>query len=405
MKLFSELFLALFVALSFLLSSCSGNSEDAYTTADNDTLRNLTFVYIMAENSLSSYAASDIFEMKSAADEIPDDCELLLFVDDLSFPRICRIYFDGVEGQCETILTFEEDFSSSDINNVRMVFDWVNERYPARTLNVVMWSHGSGWVSGKSAPCQRSIGVDNGNNSFSNSTSAAIDIDELAVLLQEQPVKPTMLLFDACFMQTVETAYALRNSVDYIVASPAEIPADGAPYDLLVEHLFAKNFDARKIIDAYCSDYANKRDGVVLSMIDCSAMEQLAECSARYIPKAFERVKGDAKRGFSYLPNGYFIASRDYYPDFSDVNAVMKANLAADDYEQWYRVLMLAVPYRATTGSWYSAVHRTTYKVNNELFCGVSMYLPCEGEDNKAYNTDFSTTEWYTAAGWIGTGW
>ena len=66
---------------------------------------------------------------------------------------------------------------------------------------------------------------------------------------------------------------------------------------------------------------------------------------------------------------------------------------------------MLAVPYRATTGSWYSAVHRTTYKVNNELFCGVSMYLPCEGEDNKAYNTDFSTTEWYTAAGWIGTGW
>ncbi len=404
MKLLSNLLCFFCAIISF--ASCSKNSGDgAFRSEDGDTLRNLTFVYIMAENSLSSYASFDIYEMKMAADEIPDDCELLLFVDDVSLPRISRVYFDGVEGQCEILHTFEDDFSSSDVENARMVFDWVNERYPARSLNVVMWSHGSGWVSGKMAPCQRSIGVDNDNNNFSNSTSAAIDIEELAILLKEQPVKPTMLLFDACFMQTLETAYALRNSVGCIIASPAEIPADGAPYDLLLEHFFARKFDASKVVDAYCADYVNKRDGVVLSVVDCSAVEQLAECSARYIPKVFEREKFNPKSVFSYLPNGYSITSRHFYPDFSDANAVMKSHLEAEDYEQWYKALRLAVPYRATTGSWYSAVHRTTYKVDKEEYCAVSMYVPREGDESLFYNTDFSTTEWYKAAGWSQTGW
>lgn len=406
MKILYNLLLALIVALSVSLTSCSNKgSDDVFPNGDSDTLRSLTFVYIMAENSLSSYAASDILEMQLAANEIPDDCELLVFVDDISLPRICRICFDGLEGRCEVIHTFEEDFSSSDVNNARMVFNWVNENYPTRSLNVVMWSHGSGWVSGKKAPCQKSIGVDNDNNDFSNSTSAAIDIDELAMLLREQPVKPDMLLFDACFMQTLETAYALRGSARCIVASPAEIPAKGAPYDLLMEHLFAKKFDATKVIDAYCSDYMNMRDGVVLSMIDCSAMEQLAECCARYVPKAFERNNGDAKSAFSYLPNGYILVNKHYYPDFSDANAVMKQNLPDDEYKIWYSALKKTVPYWRTTGSWYSAVHRTTYKVDKDVYCGVSMYLPREGEGNRLYNTDFSTTEWYSAAGWSQTGW
>ena len=83
----------------------------------------------------------------------------------------------------------------------------------------------------------------------------------------------------------------------------------------------------------------------------------------------------------------------------------MKQNLPDDEYKIWYSALKKAVPYWRTTGSWYSAVHRTTYKVDKDVYCGVSMYLPREGEGNRLYNTDFSTTEWYSAAGWSQTGW
>lgn len=406
MKLFSNLFFAVGITSLMLLAACGKNDSDIdFPSVDKDTLRNLTVVYIMAENSLSGYATSDINEMKMAADEIPDDCELLLFVDDVNLPRICRVFFDGVEGKCETIHDFQDDFTSSDVNNAKKVFDWINENYPAHTMNIVMWSHGSGWISGNKAPCQRSIGVDNDNNNYSNTTSAAIDIDELAILLEGLPIKPNMLLFDACFMQTLETAYALRNSAKWIVASPAEIPANGAPYDLLVKHFFAKKFDAIDIIDAYCSDYFGKSGGVVLSLLDCAAMEQLAECSARYIPSAFDRKNGESEKAFSYLPNGYSLSSKNFYPDFSDANAVMQKNLPAEDYKQWTVALKSAVPYWTTTGGWYSAVHRTTYTVDRSVYCGVSMYVPREGDLNKIYNADFSTTEWYKAAGWSQTGW
>ena len=134
-------------------------------------------------------------------------------------------------------------------------------------------------------------------------------------------------------------------------------------------------------------------------------MEQLAECSAQYIPKAFERVKGESEKVFSYLPNGYSIAPKYYYPDFSDANAFMKSTLAEDDYEHWRLFLERAVPYWATTGGWYSAVHRKIYNVDKEVCCGVSMYVPREGEKNVFYNTDFATTEWYRVAGWSKTGW
>lgn len=396
----------LFIFIGYLLLStvaCSDSDDNRHSPVDG-SLRNLTFVYIMAENSLSSYATSDLLEMKMAANVIPDDCELLVFIDDVKHPRICRMHHNGKTAQCDTIHSFKNDFSSSDIENARMVFSWVNERYPAQTMNVVLWSHGSGWVTGNKVR-NKSLGMDNEKNDYSNYTSAALDIDELSLLLSELKVKPTVLLFDACFMQTIETAYELRNSAEWIIASPAEIPAKGAPYDILMEHLFAKDIDPIAIVDAYCSDYLNKREGVVLSVIDCNAMEQFAKDCAEYIPVAFNRSKGDANTAFSYLKGGYYLGGASRYPDYSDLNAVMKNNLDASLYNEWRKSLANVVLYKATTGSWYSALHRKYYTVDKDVYCGVSMYLPREGEDNLYYNTDFVSTSWYSAAGWGQAGW
>lgn len=399
-------FLLVAVAAVLLASSvaCSGD-DDGLGLRGDDELRNLTFVYMMAENSLSGYAEADIKEMMSAAVEIPDDCALIVFVDDVLRPRICRIYSGAKGVVCDTIHTFGKDFVSSGVDNARMVFRRVAERYSAQTLNVVLWSHGSGWVAGRRTPRSRSIGVDNGKNDYSNTDTEVLDIEDIPLLLSEFPVRPTVLMFDACFMQTLETAYALRECAQWIVASPAEIPADGAPYDLLLEHFFAHDVNAAHIVDAYCDAYEDAWGGVVLSVVDCTAMEQLAICCRGLVPAAFERAKGEAVAAFSYLPGGYSSGEVDYYPDFTDANAAMQKALDAVSYGAWRAALDRAVPYRATTGRWYSAVHRINYKVDRENYCGVSMYVPREGERFEAYNADFSSTAWYEAAGWSLTGW
>ena len=48
------------------------------------------------------------------------------------------------------------------------------------------------------------------------------------------------MLFDACYMQSVEVIYQLRDRTDYFIGSPTEIPGPGAPYEAVVPALFSQ---------------------------------------------------------------------------------------------------------------------------------------------------------------------
>ena len=152
----------LFAVFFLLLSgvSCSDSLDLPDTPPqepETDTAKSLTLVYMMAENSLSSYAKKDIDEMMVAASSVPDDSKLLVFIDDNKLPRIYHIHADDGTAVCDTVYRFENDFCSSDTTAMRVVFDWVYENYPADSLNLIMWSHGSGWVNGtmQHAPCKK----------------------------------------------------------------------------------------------------------------------------------------------------------------------------------------------------------------------------------------------------------
>ena len=53
-----------------------------------DTLRTSLLIYMMAENNLNSYAASDMKEISAVAASVPADCGLFVFVDDVMLPRL-----------------------------------------------------------------------------------------------------------------------------------------------------------------------------------------------------------------------------------------------------------------------------------------------------------------------------
>lgn len=404
----------LFAVFFLLLSgvSCSDSLDLPDTPPqepETDTAKSLTLVYMMAENSLSSYAKKDIDEMMVAASSVPDDGKLLVFIDDNKLPRIYHIHADDGTAVCDTVYRFENDFCSSDTTAMRVVFDWVYENYPADSLNLIMWSHGSGWVNGtmQHAPMQKSIGVDNERNSaYSNNTMRAIEMNELADFLCTQPMPVQMLMFDACFMQTVETMFELRNSAKWILASPAEIPGDGAPYDKIMEALFSVPFNAHAVMEGYYRQYENDRFGVLLSLVDCSAIEEFANTTALFVPTLFDRANVINHASlFSYLPGGYFINSVAYYPDYTDINSVMKEYLAPADYDMWKISLDKVVVNALASDSWFSAPHRSVYMVDRNDYCGLSMYIPRDSEAFKNYNIDFATTQWYRYTGWEAAGW
>ena len=396
----------LLLLLTLLVSCCRGPEVKPDVVGKGCTARKTLLVYMMAENSLNDYASLDVDEILQAVPSIPRDCRLFVYVDDSSFPQLTQYYrMTSGETGCSRFQPFNTDVCSSDTAALGTVLDFILKDYPTETLDLIMWSHGDGWLRGplNSAP-QRSIGIDNGKNSSSNKVTETIEVEELAALLEALPTKVDRLMFDACFMQCVESAYALRNAAEWIIASPAEIPGDGALYSTLVPDFF--NSDGPEdIMDSYIKAYEAEPAGAVLSAVHTGYMQNLADATYAYVIKYFNsEKKREYTDVFSYLPGGRYNGS-PAYPSYFDMNVVMKKYLTADEYTGWREVFDSAVAYVASSAKWYSAVCGRVIGYDMSVGGGMSMYMPQHYSRNEKFNSDFKTTEWYSAAGWQQAGW
>lgn len=395
--LFLPLFFLLFLAScekeKFVWPQQPGVGETA------DTVERMVIVYMMAENSLNDFSNSDESEIKRGVELLSGDSRVFAFIDDKHNPRIMQY----TPGEAIAVKEYEDDFCSSDTAALKNALQFLLVNYPTKHLDLVLWSHGDGWLRGESSLPQRSIGVDNGKNSYSDRSTDVLEIEEIATVLDELPVKVDRLMFDACFMQSVEVAYALRNSASWIIASPAEIPADGAPYDKLLPLFFDTQATAGDIINEYVAAYSNEASGVVLSAINTAHLVEFAAATSVFVSKYFPK---DKKRAyidvFSYLPGGKRSGSK-IYPCYYDFNAIMKKYLAADEYAEWKRLFDEIIPFAAASDSWYSAIIYRMLPVAHDVCGAVSLYMPQNG--NSELNAAFSSTEWYGAAGWKSAGW
>lgn len=390
----------LFVLLlcSLFFASCA--ECDVPEEEDNRTARSTLLVYIMAENDLNSWSKKDLSELFIGAKYVPADCDLFAFVDNNSTPFVLRYYSKNGVSACDTVIKYKEDFYSSDIVEMSNVFNDLFSKYPTEKLNLVLWSHGNGWMKFNKAK-SRSIGHDNGENSTLGLPSkAAIEIKDLAVLLEELETPIEVLMFDACFMQCIEVAYDLRNSCKYILASPAEIPANGAPYDNMIMEFFATEINPYGLMMSYANGYSASK-GVLLSVIECAQIEQFAESMATFVPQYFplER-KIDTSSFFAYLKK------HNSWPEFFDMNGVAKSLFTAEDYAEWKNSFDKMVVCSCAADAW-ETVYNFSYvaAVNKEQFGGVSMYLPMEDSRHYSLNNDFSTLSWYRATAWDVAGW
>lgn len=394
----------------FTQASCSDAVSGHVVKPDapekGDTARRTLLVYMMAENSLSDYAAMDVAEIVEAVPEIPEDCRLFVYVDDRSFPMLTQ-YFGMTDGSVgnSNYHPFDSDVCSSDTTALGKVIDFILADYPTENLDIVMWSHADGWLrSPLNVAQQRSVGIDNGNNSYSNTITETIEIEELAALLKRLPTKVGRLMFDACFMQCVESSYALRDAAEWIIASPAEIPGDGADYASLLPAFFASD-GPEEIIDVYVKAYEGEPAGAVLSAVDTKKMQNLADITYAYVIKYFNIEKKRAYADvFSYLPGGKYTGSVTY-PSYFDMNAVMRKYLTAEEYAHWREAYDKAVVYVGSSPRWYSAICGSVIGYDMSVCGGMSLYMPQNNVRNEKFNSDFKTTEWYSAAGWQAAGW
>ncbi len=402
--------LGILLFLPALFFSCSNGNEERAVRPDvvekGEMARKTLLVYMMAENSLANYATLDVNEIVEAVGGVPRDCRLFVYVDDKEMPRLTH-YFGMTDGGVGSSVfhPFDNDVCSSDTAVLGELLDFILADYPTESLDLVMWSHGDGWLRAPlNAAPQRSIGIDNGNNSYSNAVTKTIEIEELAALLKRLPAKVNRILFDACFMQGVESSYALRDAAEWIIASPAEIPGDGAPYASVVPAFFCSD-GPELVMDAYIAGYENEYSGAVLSAVRGCEMQRLADVTYSYVLKYFNVDKNrDYPDVFSYLPGGRYTGSK-VYPSYYDMNAIMSKYLTSDELIHWREAHDAAVVYVASSSAWYSAVCGRLIRFDRAAGGALSMYMPQHNSRNEKFNADFRTTEWYMAAGWEAAGW
>ena len=390
-----KLFQGFLLACSMLMfMACS--SDDA---PEPEPAHRTVLVYIGAENSLYSYVSDDLDEMIQGAGDIPASDNLLVYVDDRSTPRIYKISMEKGKGTSSVVKEYSTDLCSSDPAVLRDVCRWVTENYSAASYGLVLWSHGNGWLPAKEVRDTRSVIIDNNSNTSSNS-GPEMEISALKEVLMEVFGNRGLdfILFDTCFMQSVEVAYELRNVAQWLVATPAEMPGTGSPYDKLIKSIFASSVDVEGIVNTYYNEYIDDSDyeGIIISAVKTSELDAFAQVSAPLV-QHYLLDNAITEGVFVYLP-----IAVNSYPFYHDMKGLMLKNVPENELQEWMTQLQKTVPYLKATDTWFSVFAGWgggSFHVNHEQCSGLSMYVSSQMSgstaDKARWNEYVKTLEWY----------
>lgn len=397
----------LFLLSLFLITSCTKNEETKSIPIDKN--KDAVLLYLASDNNLYPYAEKNIRAMESLYDEKAPK-QLLVYKDATSGDaQLIRIVTTpkGEDSRSEVLKTYTKPNSSDPKVLQQVIQDAQASIGQHRITDIVLWSHGKAWLPYNYAPVasvrdnaaqkaatdgitQYSFGVDN------TASGAEMNIDEMAKVLSNY--KFDNILFDACYMSSIEVLYQLRNSASCIVASPAEVLADGFAYSVITPLLVESKLDGAKLSKTYFDFYDSKTGqscSATIAAVDCSKLELLAVAVKEVVDKYASVIDNDEMRTKvgQYDRN----ARNEYMYDLKTyITQVIKtyANPASVEVE----IASFNAAFDATL--FYEA--HTPFMINElslDGTYGISGYIPNKSAAKYVANEYFKTLEWGDASG------
>ena len=391
------------ITVTTVLVACNHNDEP--DPVQEEDLRTV-LVYIAADNSLTSFAADDVAEMVSGFAAVDaDKNNLLVYVDTQSEkPFLYQITKDSKGAVVKKVLHEYQQQNSVYPTVMAEVYNRAFSAFPAKSYGLVLWSHGDGWL-----PSPANISASKASTRwFGQDGTSYMDISSLNTALNSAP-HFDFILFDACFMQSVEVAYELKDRADYFIGAPNEIPGPGAYYTELVPAMFSQANDLASTVahgyyDYYAAKYTgqlgsneNWTMGVTVSVLKSSEVQALAAATAAILPKYITNGSAiNVSSVYSYDPRSTYY----YY----DLKGLVQSLTSSDDqtlFSAWSDAFELAVPLHLTTDKTYSSFVYGMISMAGSS--GLSAYIP--RSSYASLNTFYHSYAWYSAAGWSNTGW
>lgn len=400
----TKLYLLLLFFFPLVWTACeNGDGPEGPEEPALEEMRTV-LVYMAADNSLAKFTFGDLDELKAGWLQMKNTSgmHLLVYID-TGTPRLVELEKKGTE-VVETIVKEYEKRNSVGVAETQEVFDDVfkNPLYQAGSYGLIYWSHGDGWIP-YPVPSSRWVGQDTGNGDH------RMNIAELTEILQKAP-HFDFLMFDACFMQSIEVAYELRDYCDYYIGFPAENPGPGAAYDKMLPFMFQKGMSkemAAATFEVYDKIFVadkigtneNWTMGTAIGVLKTSELENLAAATAKALSGIAE-ADGKTLRSsvFDYDRRSAWSSSHVGYYDFAEMMEVLVTDPSL--YADWKQAYAAASVYWATTPMIYS-MYGGMFSM--ERTSGVSHYIPM---DSKLSAVEaYRSMDWYKEAGLSQIGW
>lgn len=277
------------------------------TPVKKEDTKILFLFYIAGDNDLYQNAIDDLNELKS---QNKINSKVLILFDGIYETKIFEI-----DGNKEIVLKKFGNLNSGDPNLLLNFLNLGFSKYYPENVIVVLWGHGDG---------RNFKGGNFKGVCFDENHSDYLTIKEIKEVLEkiykDFKTKIDILIFDACFMQTIEISYELKDYVKYIIASQTYVPLDGLPYDDIFSRLSNLNeknltplFIGKEIVDAYFYSYQGGSQGkeeVQISLINTETTTKVLEV-IKDILKNFNIDDRILK-----VRENYLIPLNDKYVDF-----------------------------------------------------------------------------------------
>ncbi|MDO5608497.1 MAG: clostripain-related cysteine peptidase [Capnocytophaga sp.] len=244
---------------------------------------------MIADNDLDFYATANINDMEVFMAENPSAGSVYVYIDraknrKTAHPILYKITADTTPEISSEIISVYSEQNSADENVFEAILQNVisiSAKQNEKINGVVLWSHGSGRLPHASslnsvrATATKSFGID--MTVKEEGAIGEMDIKKLAQKLK--PYHFEFLLFDTCFMASIEVFYEIKDSFDYIIASPTEVLATGLPYKGVLPDLLSTDIQYSNITKKYVS-FSQQKKGILKSasgvIVKTSELKNLA---------------------------------------------------------------------------------------------------------------------------------
>lgn len=366
-----------------IMNACH-DEEDTIKVFSGKTV----LVYMVADNSLTNYANINMDSIASGLKSSNCGSKVLVYADRRDgSPELICIENQGNGRITRSVLkTYPEQNSVSPTVMTTVLRD-MTQSAPAESYGLILWSHGYGWIpaNNNTKTTTRWFGQDG---------SYYMEIPELVTAMNNCGTHFSYILFDACFMGSIETCYALRYCADYIIASPAEILAAGFPYQSAIPYLLGSTEnDYVKAATCFYDFYSNQKDELrrsgTISCVKCSELNNMATQTKAIMHAHATELSLLNTSGVQYFEG--------YKPHvFHDMGSYVQLFATTEELKKIEEQFNKTVVYKAHTDKVLSATSWGNTYIPINTFSGFNTYLWLNGS-SAVNDAAYKETEWYAA--------